>query len=75
MEDLLQRFDQLSEPHRRQLLAYADTLLIQQKVKRPEGNLTFWKNKIKNVSTWSEADITSLENSSKNLSNWKISEW
>ncbi|KAA0991128.1 hypothetical protein [Dyadobacter aurulentus] len=75
MEDLLQTFDQLSEPHRRQLLAYADTLLIQQKVRKSDGNLAAWKEKIKGVSTWSEQDIAAMEANSKDINTWKVPEW
>ncbi|CAG5070080.1 hypothetical protein DYBT9623_02820 [Dyadobacter sp. CECT 9623] len=75
MDDLLQTFDQLNEPHRRQLLAYADTLLIQQKVRRPEGNLSVWKEKIKDISTWTEEDIASITENSKNINKWKVPEW
>ncbi|MCE7061729.1 hypothetical protein [Dyadobacter sp. CY343] len=75
MEDLLETFQQLSEPQRRQLLAYADTLLIQQKARKSEGDLVKWKEKIESVSTWSESDIAVLEEGSKNINNWKIPEW
>ncbi|NIJ51390.1 hypothetical protein [Dyadobacter arcticus] len=75
MTDLLQTFNQLSETHQKQLLSYADTLLLQQKVKKSEGNMTVWKEKIKNVSTWSEADIFLLEENAKKLDHWKIPEW
>jgi hypothetical protein len=72
MNDLLQTFNQLSEPQQKQLLAYADELLLQQKVKRNEGDLSTWKEKIANVSTWNEADIMALEEQIKNMDNWKI---
>ncbi|WP_439557964.1 hypothetical protein [Dyadobacter sp.] len=75
MNDLLHTFDQLSEPHRRQLLAYADTLLIQQKVRKPESDLSEWKKNIQSLSTWSEDDIALITENSKSVNNWKIPEW
>jgi hypothetical protein len=75
MDDLLQTYSQLSEIQRRQLLAYADSLLLHQKAKKSEGDLSLWKEKIKSVSTWSEEDILAIEANSKKLNNWKIPEW
>ena len=57
MNDLMQTFNQLSESQQKQLLAYADGLLLQQKAKKDDGDLTTWKEKIMNVSTWDDADI------------------
>lgn len=75
MSDLLLTYNQLSETHRRQLLAFADVLLLQQKVKKSDGDLATWKENIKNVSTWSEDDIALIEENTKNLNQWKIPEW
>ena len=75
MNDLIQTFNKLSEPQQKQLLAYADTLLLQQKVKKGEGNLTNWKDRIQTVSTWSEVDINKLEENIKGMDNWKIPQW
>ncbi|KQS33113.1 hypothetical protein [Dyadobacter sp. Leaf189] len=75
MNDLLQTFDQLNEPHRRLLLAYADILLIQQKVRKHDSDLSEWKKKIKSVSTWSDDDIAVITENSKSVNNWKIPEW
>ena len=75
MNDLLETYSQLSETQRMQLLAYADILLLQQKVKQSEGDLTKWKEKIKNISLWSEQDVSVIENNAKKLNQWKIPEW
>ncbi|MCF2516270.1 hypothetical protein [Dyadobacter sp. CY351] len=75
MNDLMQTFNQLSESQQKQLLAYADGLLLQQKAKKSDGNLTIWKEKILNVSTWSEGDITALEENIKGMDNWKAPQW
>lgn len=71
MNDLLDTYNQLSETQRRQLLAYADNLLLQQKVKQSEGNLEKWKKKIITVSQWSEDDILVIEENAKKLNQWK----
>jgi hypothetical protein len=75
MNDLMQTFNQLSESQQKQLLAYADGLLLQQKAKKDDGDLTIWKEKILNVSTWSEGDITALEENIKGMDNWKAPQW
>jgi len=59
MNDLIQTYNQLIETQRMQLFAYADTLLLSQKAKQSNGNLSEWKKKIQSVSTWSETDTTS----------------
>lgn len=75
MHDLIQTFNQLSEPQRRQLIAYADMLLLKQKAKQSDGDLTDWKEKIKKVSVWSDDDIRELETNAKNFNQWKVQEW
>jgi len=74
MNDLLETYNQLSETQRRILLAYADTLLLQQKSKQTEGSLEKWKEKIKNI-TWNEDEVLVLEENIKKLNQWKIPEW
>jgi len=75
MNELMQTFNQLSESQQKLLLAYADGLLLQQKAKKDDGDLTIWKEKILNVSTWSEGDITALEENIKGMDNWKAPQW
>jgi hypothetical protein len=75
MNDLMQTFNQLSESQKKQLLAYADGLLLQQKAKKDDVNLATWKERILNVSTWSESDITALEENIKGMDNWKAPQW
>jgi hypothetical protein len=75
MNDLLETYNQLSETQRRQLLEYADSLLLEQKAKKFVGNLSKWKEKIKLVSTWTEEDISMMEEESKKMNQWKIPEW
>jgi hypothetical protein len=75
MNDLIQTYNQLSETQRRQLLAYADALLLSQKAKQKDGNLLAWKKKIQSVSTWSETDIAVISENTKKLNQWKIPEW
>ena len=75
MNDLLQTFNQLGEARQKQLLAYADKLLLKQKLQGSSDNLRVWKEQIRNVSTWNDADITTLEERIKNMDNWKIPQW
>jgi len=75
MNDLLQTYNQLGEARQKQLLAYADELLLMQKLQGSNENLRVWKEQIRNVSTWNDADITTLEERIKNMDNWKIPQW
>lgn len=75
MNDLIQTYNQLSEPQRRQLIAYADVLLLKQKAKQSDGDIAVWKEKIKKISIWSDEDIKELEANTKNLNQWKVQEW
>ncbi|GGM76066.1 hypothetical protein GCM10010967_04550 [Dyadobacter beijingensis] len=75
MNDLIQTYNQLSETQQRQLVAFANLLLLKQKAKQPTGNLTEWKDKIAKVSTWSEEDIKTLEENAKHISKWKAQDW
>lgn len=75
MNDLMHTYQQLSETHRKQLLAYADILLIQQKTRRHDNDLSSWKNRISQVSTWSDAEIEVIYENAKSLNQWKIPEW
>ncbi|MCF2503527.1 hypothetical protein L0663_09085 [Dyadobacter sp. CY107] len=75
MNDLMQTFNQLSEYQQKQLLAYADGLLLQQKAKKGDGDLSKWKENILNVSTWSENDIATFEENIKGMDNWKAPQW
>ncbi|MGV3600605.1 MAG: hypothetical protein ACO1N1_05325 [Dyadobacter fermentans] len=75
MNDLIQTYNQLSDTQQKQLLAFANLLLLKQKAKQPTGNLSSWKQKIGEVSTWSEDDIKALEDNAKHLNQWKAQDW
>ena len=75
MNDLIQTYNQLSDTQQKQLVAFANLLLLKQKAKQPTGNLADWKEKIAAVSTWSEEDIKALEQNAKNLNEWRVQDW
>ncbi|ACT95623.1 hypothetical protein [Dyadobacter fermentans] len=75
MNDLIQTYNQLSDVQQKQLVAFANLLLLKQKAKKPTGNLADWKEKIANVSTWSEEDIEALEQNAKHLNAWRVQGW
>lgn len=75
MNDLIQTYNQLSDTKQKQLLAFANLLLLKQKAKQPNGNLADWKTRIAEVSTWSEEDIKALEQNSKHLDEWRVQDW
>ncbi|PSL32750.1 hypothetical protein [Dyadobacter jiangsuensis] len=75
MNDLIQTYNQLSETQQKQLVAFANLLLLKQRTKQSTGNLTDWKDKITKVSTWTEEDIRALEQNSKHLNEWRVQDW
>lgn len=48
-------------------------------INKSKGDKTFdmksWKNKIKNLSTWTKEDIKEYEYGRKQFKQWKIEEW
>lgn len=75
MNDLMQTYNQLSDTQQKQLIAFANLLLLKQKAKQPTGNLTSWKSRIANVSNWSEEDLKVFEQNAKNLNEWRVQDW
>lgn len=75
MNDLIQTYHQLSDTQQKQLVAFAHLLLLKQKAKQPTGNLSEWKSRIANVSTWSEDDMKVFEQNAKHLNEWKAQDW
>ncbi|MGG7662552.1 hypothetical protein [Dyadobacter sp. BHUBP1] len=75
MNDLIQTYNQLSNTQQKQLVAFANLLLLRQKAKQPTGNLTDWKDRITKVSTWSEEDIKVFEQNAKHLNEWRVQDW
>lgn len=75
MNDLIQTYNQLSDTQQKQLIAFANLLLLKQKAKQPTGNLSNWKEKINAVSTWSEDDIKALEENAKHFNQWRAQDW
>lgn len=72
MNDLIQTYNQLSDTQQKQLIAFANSLLLRQKAKQSTGNLTYWKDRITKVSTWSEEDIKVFEQNAKHLNEWNM---
>ena len=72
MNDLIQTYNQLSDTQQKQLIAFANLLLLRQKAKQSTGNLTDWKDRITKVSTWSEEDIKVFEQNAKHLNEWNM---
>ena len=75
MNDLMQTYNQLSDTQQKQLIAFANLLLLKQKAKQPTGNLTDWKSRIANVSNWSEEDLKAFEQNAKHLNEWRVQDW
>ena len=74
MSDIIVKYNRLSKTARKEVNDFMDFLLSKQKSNRP-NLLTTYKNKILNVSTWSNSDLKIFEENQKLLNQWKSQEW
>jgi len=74
MNDILLKYNTLSPDIQREVNDFLDFMLSKYKGKKM-FDMTSWKSKIKNVSTWTEEDIKTLEEGRQHLNQWKTEEW
>ncbi len=74
MSEIVYKYNRLDKIARQELNDFMDFLLSKQK-KDKHIALTTYKNKILNVSVWSDIDLKIFEENQKLFSNWKIQEW
>lgn len=74
MSDIIIKYNRLSKTARKEVNDFMDFLLSKQKSNSP-NLLTTYKNKILNVSKWTNSDLKIFEENQKLLNQWKSQEW
>ena len=74
MSDIIIKYNRLSKTARKEVNDFMDFLLSKQKSNSP-NLLTKYKNKILNVSKWTNSDLKIFEENQKLLNQWKSQEW
>ena len=74
MDEIIVKFGLLDPIKRQEILDFLDFLLNKQKKERA-GSFKSYKERILQVSVWSEDDISAMQTSSKRLSQWQAPEW
>jgi len=73
MNELLLKYNQLDDVSKITALNFIDYLF--EKKANSSLDLSDYKKKILNVSTWSEEDFTEFENNRKIFDNWTVEQW
>ena len=74
MSDIKTKYDKLDPASRLQVNDFMDFLLDRQKT-MPLTSLKEYKNKILNVSVWSESDLNIFEENNKLFNHWGVNKW
>ena len=74
MSAIVVKYNRLDKTARQELNDFMDFLLSKQKKDQPIL-LTTYKNKILNVSVWSDSDLKVFDKNEKLFNNWKVQEW
>lgn len=74
MDDLIRKYNTMSPELQKEVNDFVDFII--NKSKRDKTfDMKIWKNKIKNLSTWTKEDIKEYEYGRKQFKQWKIEEW
>ena len=74
MDELTVKFGMLEPFRRKELMDFLDFLLSKQ-TEEKKNSLTTYKERILQVSIWSEEDIAEINSSQKNAWQWQVPEW
>ena len=74
MSEIVVKYNKLDKTARQELNDFMDFLLSKQKNANPMS-LSTYKNKILNVSVWSDSDLKVFDENQKLFNNWKVQEW
>jgi len=74
MSEIVVKYNKLDKTARQELNDFMDFLLSKQKNANPMS-LSTYKNKILNVSVWSDSDLKVFDDNQKLFNNWKVQEW
>ena len=74
MSQIVVKYNKLDKTARQELNDFMDFLLSKQKNPNPLL-MSAYKNKILNVSVWSDSDLKIFNENQKLFNNWKVQEW
>jgi hypothetical protein len=74
MSEIVVKYNRLNKTARQELNDFMDFLLSKQKTDKPIF-LTTYKNKILNVSVWSDSDLKIFDENQKLFNQWRVQEW
>ena len=74
MNEILEKYNQLSPDLQKQVNDFLDFMLEKHKDEKA-FDMKSWKNKILNVSTWTNEDIKEFDAVRQHFSQWKVEEW
>jgi hypothetical protein len=74
MSDIIVKYNRLNKIARQEVNDFMDFLLHKQ-IARKSNFLTPYKNKILNVSIWSDSDLKIFDENQRLLNQWKVQEW
>ena len=74
MSELLVKYNKLNKTARQEVNDFMDFLLSKQKSIEPTF-LSTYKNKILNVSVWTDSDLKIFDQNQKMFNQWKVQEW
>ena len=74
MSELLVKYNKLNKTARQEVNDFMDFLLSKQKSIEPNF-LSTYKNKILNVSVWTDSDLKIFDKNQKMFNQWKVQEW
>lgn len=75
-ESILKKIELLDAERQRQLLAFLEFLLVEQKKQHEqEFDYNDYKNRIASISVWSDEDVLEIENARNAINQWQVQEW
>ncbi|WP_194976121.1 DUF2281 domain-containing protein [Aquiflexum lacus] len=74
MNEILEKYNQLSPDLQKQVNDFLDFMLEKYKVEKA-FDMKSWKNKILNISTWTDEDVKAFDEGRQHFSQWKVEEW
>lgn len=73
INELLTKYNKLSPDGQQKVNDFLDFLISKHKAQKP-FDMKIWKEKIKEVSVWSEEDVKAFEKNDKLFNQWKTEE-
>lgn len=74
MAEITLKYNLLNKTAKKEVLDFMDFLLSKQK-KNKKKEISSYKKKILNVSTWTDSDLKIFQESRGLFNQWKIEEW